>query len=204
MAVKFATIDVRQVLAVAGDLTGSSRIARLRHELATQGRETTQQVRVTVVELVQRTLLGKDRLPSTVTREIDSGERDAERPERAGGPQMVVDAIRAAVDELAALSRVHQDQTQLMLQRMAERELTALSALTHSVADVAALSRSQHDEGQHALRIALEEQLHTLNLVVDAVEQIAISYSERRNLPGAAERDEPKPQDAATANTEPS
>jgi len=208
MAVKFATIDVRQVLAAAGGLTDSSRIARLRHELTTQGRETTEQVRVTVVELVQRTFLRNDKLPDTVSGEIGSAVNDDEHPGRVSDHHVVVDAIRAAVDELAALGRAHQDQTEVMLRLAAERELTALSVLTQSVADVAALSRTQHNELHEALRVAVEQQLHTLNLVVDAVEQIAISYGERRELLHALteseERDEPQIQNAAAANAEPS
>jgi len=207
MAVKFATIDVRQFLAAAGGLTDSSRIARLRQELTTQGRETTQQVRVTVLELVQRTFLRSYQLPDTVSGEIGSAVNDAEHPGRLGDHHAVVDAIRAAVDELAALGRVHQDQTQVMLHLAAERELTAMSVLTQSVADIAALSRSQHGELQDALRVAVEQQLHSLNLVVDAVEQIAISYDKRRDhiaLAEPAQRDEPRTQNATATNAEPS
>jgi len=101
---KGPTINVRQVLGVAGAFhTGGVRATRLRNDLVTQGRDTTQEVRAAVADVVQRARRRNTDLRRTAGRKLRHPFGDTSRHEDVEVTD--VGEIRAALDELAAIGR---------------------------------------------------------------------------------------------------
>ena len=104
-ALKYATIDVRRVLEVAGSFPGTGAQAiRLRNELAARGRESTRQVSAAVAKVVNGTRRRNDDMRRRVVRELGHIVGGLAHHDAAGDSEGVTDAP-AAADELDAIAR---------------------------------------------------------------------------------------------------
>ena len=101
---KGPTINVRQVLGVAGAFhTGGVRATRLRNDLVTQGRDTTQEVRAAVADVVQKARGRNTDLRRAAGRKFRHPFADRARHEDVEVTDL--GEVRAALDELAAIGR---------------------------------------------------------------------------------------------------